>query len=130
MRGVPRIEESLSLSEKSKNPSLTIRLKPEDESNIDRANSIMTMIEYTTLRDLISTIEITFDPKIKTNTHDADDLTTVQYYEFEKIVKECNQEDNEEPDSSPWIIYMVLNPKLRWRKILPWKILIIHLKLL
>ena len=76
----------------------------------------MTMIEYTTLRDLISTIEITFDPKIKTNTHDADDLTTVQYYEFEKIIKECNQEDNEEPDSSPWIIYMVLNPEIMLEK--------------
>ena len=76
MRGVPRIEEILlSLSEIQKILHLTIRLKPEDESNIDRANSIMTMIEYTTLRDLISSIEITFDPKIKTNTHDADDLT-------------------------------------------------------
>ena len=76
----------------------------------------MTMIEYTTLRDLISTIEITFDPKTKTNSQNATDLTSIQYYEFEKIIKECNQEDDDEPDSSPWIIYMVLNPEIMLEK--------------
>ena len=102
LRGVPRIEEILSLSENPKNPSLTIYLKKEDESNIDRATSIMNMIEYTTLRDVIRSIEISFSPKGSVN----DDATTseVMFDEFERVIKECNNEGDEEFESYNWII--------------------------
>ena len=49
-RGVPRIEEILSLSENPKNPSLTIFLKEEDETQKDKAQSIMYMLEHTKIR--------------------------------------------------------------------------------
>ena len=39
-RGVPRIEEILSLTKKLKNPSLTIYLKEEDNTNSDTAYKI------------------------------------------------------------------------------------------
>jgi len=102
LRGVPRIEEILSLSENPKNPSLTIYLKKEDESNIDRATSIMNMIEYTTLRDVIRSIEISFSPKGSVN----DNATTseVVFDEFERVIKDCNNEGDEEFESYNWII--------------------------
>ena len=39
-RGVPRIEEILSLSENPKQPSTTIYLKPEDQTSIEKAQEI------------------------------------------------------------------------------------------
>jgi DNA-directed RNA polymerase II subunit RPB1 len=109
-RGVPRIEEILTLSENTKNPSLTIHLKKEDESNIERANSIMNMVEYTTLRDIIDYIEIVFDP-IKGAHTTSDDTTMSQYYEFERLVQECNNEPETVTESYNWIVRMEMDAK-------------------
>jgi len=49
-RGVPRIEEILSLSENPKNPSCTIHLLPEEELDQENAQKIMHRIEHTKLR--------------------------------------------------------------------------------
>jgi DNA-directed RNA polymerase subunit A" len=48
-RGVPRIEELLSLSASLKNPSLTVFLKPEDETDREKASTIQYMLEHTRL---------------------------------------------------------------------------------
>ena len=52
-RGVPRIEEILSLSSEIKNPSLSIYLKPEDERQKDKARTIMYMLEHTKLEEIV-----------------------------------------------------------------------------
>ena len=103
LRGVPRIEEILSLSENPKNPSLTIYLKKDDEGDIDRATSIMNMIEYTTLRDVIKSIEISFSPK-GTELNDDSSITETIFDEFERVIKECNNEEEDEMESYNWII--------------------------
>ena len=103
LRGVPRIEEILSLSENPKNPSLTIYLKKEDEGNIDRATSIMNMVEYTTLKDVIKSIEISFSPK-GVAPNDDDSITETIFDEFERVIKECNNEGDEDYESYNWII--------------------------
>ena len=41
MRGVPRIEEILSLSSNPKNPSVTVALNEKDKRNIQNAQEIM-----------------------------------------------------------------------------------------
>ena len=51
-RGVPRIEEILSLSENPKQPSTTIYLKEEDQTSIEKAQEIKYSLEYTVLRDI------------------------------------------------------------------------------
>ena len=61
-RGVPRIEEILSLSENPKNPSLTVYLKPENETNREKAQEIMHYLEYTNLKDVTKSVSICFDP--------------------------------------------------------------------
>ena len=116
LRGVTRIEEILSLSENLKMPSLTVYLKKEDESDIERANSIMNMIEYTTLKDILKSIEIIFDPNSQHVITDKTDPTMIQYYEFEKIIKECNNEDDVEEDTYNWIIKFELNPETMLEK--------------
>ena len=52
-RGVPRIEEVLSLSKSAKNPSVVVYLKEQDQTNIEKAQQIMYMLEYTNLRDIV-----------------------------------------------------------------------------
>ena len=46
----------------TKNPSCTVYLKKNEETNKENATKIMHQLEHTKLRDIISKIEIYFDP--------------------------------------------------------------------
>jgi len=110
-RGVPRIEEILSLSSEPKNPSLTVFLKKEEETDKDKAHSIMYMLEHTILQEIVESIEICFDPD-DLNTMIAEDKSTMeQYRAFESLVNECanismTEETNEK---SKWLVRMVMD---------------------
>lgn len=113
-RGVPRIEEILSLSSEIKNPSLSIYLKPEDETQKDKAHTIMYMLEHTRLEDVVRSIEVCFDPD-DLNTLIAEDKDTIeQYRAFENMVSECSEGSlqTDENEKSKWIIRMVLDPEV------------------
>ena len=56
-RGVPRIDEILTLTENPKNPSLTISLKKDQEENSQIAQEIMYNLEYTSLKDIIKSVD-------------------------------------------------------------------------
>ena len=110
-RGVPRIEEILSLSENPKNPSVTIRLKRQDEKDLQKAQEIKYSLEYTNLRDVTDTISICFDPDNK-NTTIVDDVDILEeYYEFEKILQDSGfrSEFGEGDVFSKWIIRFELS---------------------
>ena len=111
-RGVPRIEEILSLSSEPKNPSLTVHLKPGDETDKDKAHTIMYMLEHTKLEEIVQSVEICFDPD-DLNTLINDDKSTIeQYRAFENMIDECvNAASLEETnEKSKWIIRMVMDP--------------------
>jgi len=117
-RGVPRIEEILSLSSEPKNPSLTIYLKEEDETQKDKAQSIMYMIEHTKLIEVVKSIEICFDPD-DLNTLIAEDKDTIQQYRaFESMVADCAEINlsNDENEKSKWIIRMEMDPEVMLEK--------------
>jgi DNA-directed RNA polymerase beta' subunit len=117
-RGVPRIEEILSLSSEPKNPSLTIHLKPEDETQKDKARSIMYMLEHTKLEEIVKSIEICFDPD-DLNTLISEDKDTIEQYKaFESMVAECSETSlaNDENEKSKWIIRMVMDPEVMLEK--------------
>ena len=119
-RGVPRIEEILSLSPSIKNPSLTVFLKPEDETDKERANIIQYMLELTKLEEIVKSIEICFDPD-DLNTLITDDKDTMtQYREFENMIEECLQGNSsgmaEENERSKWIIRMEMDPEVMLEK--------------
>ena len=61
-RGVPRVEEILSLSENPKKPSVTIHLKETERDNIEKAQELKYTLEYTSLRDVVDSVSICFDP--------------------------------------------------------------------
>ena len=117
-RGVPRIEEILSLSAEPKNPSLTVYLKQEDEKDREKAQGIMYMLEHTKLQEMVSSIEICFDPDDMNTLINQDESTMQQYRAFETMVDECMEatvsEDTNE--RSKWIIRMEMNPEVMLEK--------------
>jgi DNA-directed RNA polymerase II subunit RPB1 len=117
-RGVPRIEEILSLSSDIKNPSLSIYLKPEDEKQKEKAQTIMYMLEHTRLEEIVKSIEVCFDPD-DLNTLISEDKDTIeQYRAFENMVSECNESSlqSDENEKSKWIIRMVMDPEVMLEK--------------
>ena len=85
-RGVPRIEEILRLTKNPKNPSLTIALKEFDQLEQDRASKYANMIEYTRLNDIVTGVQIYFDPDDLNSVIEQDQHMLSQYYEYQKIV--------------------------------------------
>lgn len=117
-RGVPRIEEILSLSSEPKNPSLTVYLKKEEETDKDKAHAIMYMLEHTILQEIVKSIEICFDPD-DLNTMIAEDKSTMeQYRAFESIIDECANVSSADDtnEKSKWIIRMVMDQTMMLEK--------------
>ena len=117
-RGVPRIEEILSLTSELKNPSLTIYLKPEDETDQDKATSIMYTLEHTKLNELVKNIDICFDPDDSATLIEEDNLLIKQFKEFESIVDDClgTEGEQSEVNQSKWIIRMEIDPVIMLEK--------------
>ena len=117
-RGVPRIEEILSLSSDIKNPSLSIYLKPEDERHKEKAQTIMYMLEHTILEEIVKSIEICFDPDDLNSLISEDRDTIEQYKAFENMVSECSETSlqSDENEKSKWIIRMVMEPEVMLEK--------------
>jgi DNA-directed RNA polymerase II subunit RPB1 len=102
---VPRIEEILRLTKNPKNPSLTVFLKPIDETERDRATQYANMLEHTKLIDVTKSVQICFDPNDRATTIIEDRLLLEQYYEFEDIVIDCMEQDQDATgQKSKWII--------------------------
>lgn len=111
-RGVPRVEEILSLSENPKKPSVTIHLKETERDDIQKAQELKYTLEYTSLRDVVDSVSICFDPDEMTTLIEEDKPLMAEYNEFQKLLDSCNNvefEEKESDDKSKWIIRMELN---------------------
>ena len=108
-RGVPRIEEILSLSENPKNPSCTVFMLPDQEENQEDAQNIMNKIENTTLKSLINSVKICFDPDDMNTLIGEDTEIITQFKEFENMLDNCGNVNKEEDEKSNWIVRMELN---------------------
>tara|TARA_B110000261_G_scaffold164424_2_gene213906 strand:- start:1563 stop:7613 length:6051 start_codon:yes stop_codon:yes gene_type:complete len=108
-RGVPRIEEILSLSVNPKNPSCTIHLKKIDKYDQNRVKEYINELEHTRLREIVETAEICFDPSDKETNNEEDKLLFKQYDEFEKMLDDCNATYDNSKEKSKWIIRFAMN---------------------
>jgi len=108
-RGVPRIEEILSLSDNPKSLSCTIYLNKLDCYDQNKTKEYISKIENTKLRSLVESIEICFDPD-DLNTLMSEDVDLMkEYNEFEKLLDDCNSSYDTSKDKSKWIIRMYMN---------------------
>jgi DNA-directed RNA polymerase beta' subunit len=123
-RGVPRIEEILSLSPEPKNQSLTVFLREEDEINKDRAMSLMYMLEHTRLEEIVKSVKICFDPDDLNTLIQEDRALMEQYKAFETMVEECatgvsettetdgsQEQPQENTNKSKWVIRLEMDPE-------------------
>ena len=119
-RGVPRIEEILSLSENPKNPSVTIRLKEHEEEFVENAQKIKYSLEHTTLRDVTKMVSIMFDPERKNTLIDSDKNILEKYHLFENMIKESMEDKEEEKEQhfSKWIIRFEFEKELMLEKMI------------
>ena len=117
-RGVPRIEEILSLSASIKNPSLTVYLKEDEQADKDKANTIQYMLEHTKLAEIVTSVSICFDPDDLNTLITDDKLTMSQYRDFENLVDECMGQDvsEDQNEKSKWIIRMEMDPEVMLEK--------------
>ena len=117
-RGVPRIEEIMSLSKTIKNPSLSVYLKPEEEQQKDKARTIMYMLEHTRLEEVVKSTGIYFDPDDYASLIEEDRECIEQFRAFENLVQECNgfPVSKEHPVKSKWVIRMEMDPELMLEK--------------
>ena len=122
-RGVPRIEELLSLHHPIKNPSLTIYLKPDDGTDKQRASTIQYMIEYTKLSEIVKSIDTCFDPDDMNTLIQEDKEMMSQFDEFEKMVEKCSgilvsgdDDKTKKINRSKWVIRMEMDPEVMLEK--------------
>ena len=99
-RGVPRIEEILSLSENPKNPSLTIYMNKDEELDKEFVRDKIPSIELTILKEIVDSVEICFDPDDMSTLIEQDKDIMSQYFEFEKMVDECMSSTTEQMNKS------------------------------
>ncbi len=101
--GVPRIEELLSASSNPKRPSNTVYLSSELMESQDAAVVKMKEIQKTTLRDIVNSIRIFYDPYPLSNSTviDEDREMLERYEEFA-----CGDDGTA---SSPWILRLEMN---------------------
>ena len=103
------------LSENPKNPSCTIHLFPDEETDQNNAQKILHRIQHTKLRAIVDSIQICFDPNDSSTSIQSDTSIVQQYRAFENMVDDCLGQDIEETPSqeqssqSKWIIRMEMN---------------------
>ena len=117
-RGVPRIEEILRLTRNPDKPSATVFLKPVDQYDKDKATNYCNMIEHTKLVNVVKSVEICFDPDDTDTKMKQDEALIQQFYEFEKMVGDCNGEAEPEAEAqkSKWIIRIEIDAELLLEK--------------
>jgi len=112
-RGLPRIEEILSLSENPKNPSCTVHLFPNEETEQANATKLMHRLEHTKLRVIVDSVQICFDPDQMNTLIEEDSVIMEQYKAFDAMMDECSGKEGEETgetsQKSKWIIRLKLN---------------------
>ena len=99
-RGVPRLKELLHISKTIKSPSTTVYLNDNCKYDKMKANNVLNRIELTTLKDIIKSINIYFDPD-ESNTNVKEDREILEIY---KIFEELDPCISESSSGCRWII--------------------------
>ncbi len=112
-RGLPRIEEIISLSENPKNPSCTVYLNKSEECDQENAKRMVNRLEHTQLRAIVDSVKICFDLHNDAGTFIKEDTDIMKVYnEFEKMIDECSGVESQDLGASTksnWVIRLVMN---------------------
>ena len=99
-QGVPRIIELLSVSRNPKSPMNTVYFDNENRYSFNNIMIKKKEIQRTTLRDIVKSVRIYYDPKSTSVEEDKDILETYEKFSLGNKTSQCK---------SPWIIRLELD---------------------
>ena len=118
-RGVPRIEEILRLTKNPKNMSMTVYLKPIEETNQTKAMNYSNILEHMKLINVVKSVQIYYDPNDNLSNIVEDRIFLEQYQEYEKMIQNSMNEgvgteatDKEKFIKSKWVIRIEMNAEM------------------
>jgi DNA-directed RNA polymerase II subunit RPB1 len=101
--GVPRLKEIINVAKTPKTPGLTVYLAEEFSGDRQVAELVVSMLEYTVLKDIVKRTEIWYDADVKNSVVVQDREFVKDYYDFaEKTDDDINR-------MSPWVLRMELD---------------------
>lgn len=101
--GVPRIQEIINCSHNIKGASMLIFLKEEYRFSPQAVQKLISILEYTTVSQIAISSEVYFDP----------DLEKTVVLEDQNLIF---MEEEEYPNSSPWVLRITIDPILLARR--------------
>ena len=111
-RGIPRLKELIHISKNIKSVSTSIHLYDRYSQDKNKLAYIKNVLEFTTLKDLIISSSIYYDPPNvigKTNIEEDKELLDI-YREFSEL------DDSDKANVSPWIIRLVFDKGVMMEK--------------
>ena len=114
-RGVPRIEEILRLTKNPKNMSMTVYLKPIEETNQTKAINYSNILDHTRLVDIVKSVQIYYDPNDSMTNIVEDRILLEQFNEYERIMEDCTSDgvgvnvSESYTNKSKWLIRIEMN---------------------
>ena len=114
-RGVPRLKNLISATKNPQDPILRIFIKPEWRSDKDKVLKVKSQLELITLKDLVSSVKIFFDPNESSTIIEEDRQLLRVYKEFSDVVRSIDQMAVDDKPS-PWILRLELRKELMLEK--------------
>ncbi|OQR92170.1 DNA-directed RNA polymerase II largest subunit [Achlya hypogyna] len=102
--GVPRLKEIINIAKDVKTPSIQIYLSGDYQEDAEKAKSLQSQLEYTTLMDVTANTAIYYDPDPTSTVVEEDQEFVASYYD---VI------DEDTPLArSPWLLRIELNRKM------------------
>jgi DNA-directed RNA polymerase II subunit RPB1 len=115
-RGVPRLKELLKVTQNPRATSLTIFLRPDIRKSKEEARRLAQEMEFTMLKDLVTTSRIYYDPRDDATLIDDDKEWLSFFAAFEQDTTPPTVEGEEAKARSPWILRLELDREKMFNK--------------
>jgi DNA-directed RNA polymerase II subunit RPB1 len=123
-RGVPRLKELLQVTQNPRATSLTIALRPDIRNSKEEARRLAQELEFTMLKDLVTTSRVYYDPRDSASLI-AEDKEWLSFFaqfeqdtEYDELAAKGVAEDGGDPAElrNPWIIRLELDREKMFNK--------------
>jgi DNA-directed RNA polymerase II subunit RPB1 len=101
--GVPRLKEIINVAKTPKTPGLTVYLQEEVSGDKNVAELVVSMLEFTVLKDIVKRTEIYYDPDVKNSVVAKDRELVKEFYEF------SDKTEDDIRRMSPWVLRIELD---------------------
>ncbi|KAJ3289632.1 DNA-directed RNA polymerase II subunit rpb1 [Borealophlyctis nickersoniae] len=101
--GVPRLKEVINVATNIKTPRIIAYLDAQNRASMERAKWIQARMEHTTLRRVVESTEIWYDPDILNPINEEDQLMMAAHFELD--------DDADPTIYSPWVLRIKVDVK-------------------